>query len=200
MLIKYTVDMIDGLNHRLGEALKWGLLLTVFLTAITAILRYMFGIGFPWLSEAAVWMNAMVFTLGSAWVLQQEGHVRVDLFYGRLSEKGKAWINLFGSLVLLYPMLWVIAVKSWPTIYRSWSQLEGSPTINGLPFMYLLKSCIGGFCILLALQGLSMILRSILVIKTPRPRESGEYLSAKVRGDDKEKVKGNFCQKGVNHG
>jgi len=181
MLVKNVADMIDGLNSMIGEVLKWALLVSVLLTAITAILRYAFDLGYPWLPEAAIWINAMVFTLGSAWVLQQEGHVRVDLIYGRVGDKGKAWINLIGTLVLLYPMLWVVASKSWPTIYRSWSVLEKSSTSGGLPFMYLLKSCIWGFCILLALQGLSMILKSILVIRGSETGGPGESSPAKAK-------------------
>ncbi|UTW11288.1 TRAP transporter small permease subunit [Marinobacterium rhizophilum] len=168
MTLVRIADTIDDLNRLIGSLLKWGLLLVVLLTAATAILRYAFNTGYPWLSEIGVWLNAMVFTLGAGWVLLEGGHVRVDLFYGRLGERGRAWVNLIGTLSLLYPMLLVLALKSWPSIQRSWLQLEHSPTIDGLPFMYLLKSCILGFCLLLALQGLSLMCRSLLVLQSTK--------------------------------
>lgn len=164
MLISKVADGIDKLNALVGETLKWCVLAVVLLTATSAILRYVFGIGFPWLSESYVWLNAVVFTLGAGWVLLEEGHVRVDLFYGQISEKGKAWVNFVCTIVFLFPMLLVIAIKSWPSVNRSWLQLESSPTIDGLPFMYLLKTCVLGFCLLLALQGLSLLLRSLLIM------------------------------------
>lgn len=166
-------DLIDRLNEGVGEVLKWGMPVIALVCALVAVLRYGFELGFPWLSESYIWLNGAIFTLGSAYVLRHEGHVRVDVFYNFLSARGKAWINLFGTFVFLYPMLYFIAVKAWPGIARSWARLETSSTIGGLPFMYLLKSCLLGFCLLLALQGLSLVIRSILVIRDPSSGEKG---------------------------
>tara|TARA_A100001391_G_scaffold134582_1_gene93373 strand:+ start:23796 stop:24317 length:522 start_codon:yes stop_codon:yes gene_type:complete len=166
-------DLIDRLNDGIGEILKWGMPIIALICAVVAALRYGFDTGFPWLSESYVWLNAAVFTLGSAYVLRHEGHVRVDVFYNLLSARGKAWINVIGTLVFLYPMLYFLATKAWPGIQRSWSRLETSPTIGGLPFMYLLKTCLLGFCLLLALQGLSLLIRSVLVIRNPSAGEDG---------------------------
>ncbi len=172
-------DLVDRLNECIGEVLKWGMPVIAVICAVVAVLRYGFELGFPWLSEAYIWLNGALFTLGSAYVLRTEGHVRVDLFYNQLSARGRAWIDLLGTLVFLYPMLYFIAIKAWPGIQRSWARLETSPTIGGLPFMYLLKSCLLGFCLLLALQGLSLMLRSILVIRDP---SAGPSAGEKGRG------------------
>ncbi|MFP1683305.1 TRAP transporter small permease subunit [Alloalcanivorax sp. C16-1] len=167
-------DLIDRLNDGIGEVLKWAMPVIALICAVVAVLRYGFGVGFPWLSESYIWLNGALFTLGAAYVLRHEGHVRVDVFYNLLSVRGRAWINLLGTLVFLYPMLYFLAVKGWPGIQRSWARLETSPTIGGLPFMYLLKSCLLGFCVLLALQGLSLMIRSVQAIRDPSNAPSVE--------------------------
>ena len=107
-------DLIDRLNDGIGEVLKWAMPVIALICAVVAVLRYGFGVGFPWLSESYIWLNGALFTLGAAYVLRHEGHVRVDVFYNLLSARGRAWINLLGTLVFLYPMLYFLAVKGWP--------------------------------------------------------------------------------------
>lgn len=165
-------NLIDGLNRAVGEALKWLLPLIVLLAASVAILRYAFGIGLPWLSESYVWLNGAVFTLGAGYVLLMEKHVRVDFIYERLTVRGKAWVNILGTLLLLWPTMYIIAEKAWPAVERSWRMQETSSTVGGLPFMFLLKGCVIGFCVLVALQGLSLVLRSTLILRTRTGRES----------------------------
>lgn len=155
---------IDAVNQLIGEVLKWAIPVIVSVCALVAILRYGFDIGFTWMSEIYVWLNGAVFMLCSAYLLSQDKHVRVDFLYSRLSEKGKAWVNILGTFFLLWPMLFLIADKAWPGIRRSWRILEQSPSVGGLPFLYLLKTCLIIFCVLLILQGLSLVIRSVHVL------------------------------------
>jgi len=134
--------------------------LIVLLGFSVVVLRYGFGIGFPWLSESFVWLNGIIFTLGAAYLMQQEGHVRVDVLYARISRRKRAIVNIVGVITLLWPAMYVIGVNGWPTVMRSIHALETSPTMDGLPFVYVLKACIPAFCILVSLQGMSLLIRS----------------------------------------
>ncbi len=158
---------IDALNKLIGEVLKWAIPIIVAVCAMVAILRYGFDIGYAWMSEIYIWLNGAVFMLCSAYLLSQDKHVRVDFLYGKLSEKGQAIVNIVGTFVLLWPMLFVIADKALPGIQRSWRIMEKSASLGGLPFLYLLKTCLIIFCILLILQGLSLVIRSVSVIVNP---------------------------------
>ncbi|MCH8532658.1 MAG: TRAP transporter small permease subunit [Saccharospirillum sp.] len=169
--MKVIADLIDKLNLMIGDALKWAMPIVVFVCALVAVLRYGFGVGYPWLSEIYVWLNGAAFMLAAPYLLCVDKHVRVDFLYGKLSKGGQAIVNIVGTVVLLWPMLYVIAIKSLPGISRSWRVLEQSPTLGGLPFMYLLKSCLLAFCILLALQGLSLVIRSIITLRNPTTEE-----------------------------
>jgi TRAP-type mannitol/chloroaromatic compound transport system permease small subunit len=83
----------------------------------------------------------------------------VDVLYGQLSDRRKAWVDILGTLVFLFPWLAVMAVTSAPFVLSSWSIREGSSTADGIPAVYLLKSLLWVFCIVLFLQGLALVAR-----------------------------------------
>ncbi|MGX1097803.1 TRAP transporter small permease subunit [Amorphus sp. MBR-141] len=155
---------IDRVMEGFGELLKWLLPVVVFLAAAVALLRYGLSIGYPWLSESFVWLNGALVFLGASAVYARDGHVRVDLIYRLLGPRGRAWTNLVGTVLFLWPMMAVVAVKAWPALVRSWNLLEASPSIDGLPFLYLMKTAVVAFCGLMAIQGVATVLRSLHVI------------------------------------
>lgn len=157
-------DAIDCLNDWIGRALTWAVPLVVLLAASVVVLRYGIGTGFPWLSESFVWLNGIIFTLGASHLLLKDHHVRVDVFYAQFSDRAKAVVNAAGVILLLWPAMYAIATMALPSVLRSIAALEASPTIDGLPFMYVLKVCVPGFCVLVSLQGLSMVIRGLATV------------------------------------
>lgn len=151
---------IDAGNRAIGELLLRLMPAVVVLAVLVVVLRYAFRIGIPWLSESYVWLNGAIFMLGAGYVMLVDGHVRVDVFYRKAGTRGRALIDICGVALLLWPALWIVFTTSLPNVLRSWKSLEGSPTLDGLTFLYLLKTCVPLFCVLLALQGLSLALRS----------------------------------------
>ena len=156
-----VADAIDFIIDCTGRVLVWTMPLVVVIAAAVVILRYGFNTGFPWLSEAFVWLNGAIFTLGAAYLMRTDSHVRVDVLYSRLPPRGKALVNIVGVLILLWPSMYVIAVGGWPSVARSLASREHSPTMDGLPFLYALKLCVPLFCALVSLQGLSLFIRSL---------------------------------------
>jgi TRAP-type mannitol/chloroaromatic compound transport system permease small subunit len=157
--------LIDGLSNRLGRIFSWLTLAMVFVMAAIVVLRYVFQIGSIALQESVIYINAFIFTFGVAYTLKEQGHVRVDIFYSRLNEKKRAWVDLFGALLFLVPSTCFIIWISWDYVAVSWRIREGSAESSGLPFVYLLKAVILVLPALLLLQGFSEIVKSISVIK-----------------------------------
>jgi TRAP-type mannitol/chloroaromatic compound transport system permease small subunit len=150
---------IDALNDWIGRTTAWltaGCVVTCF---AVVVLRYGFNLGFPWLQELYVWQHAAVFMAGAGYTMLHRGHVNVDVLHGRLGARRRAWIDIVGTLVFLFPWLAVIAVTSAPFVLSSWSIREGSSTAGGMPAVYLLKSLLWVFCVVLFLQGLALIMR-----------------------------------------
>lgn len=90
--------------------------------------------------------------------------MRVDLWYGDRSSKTKAWINLIGSLLFLVPWCIILMRSSFNYAINSWMMNEGSPNPGGLPMRYVIKFIIVLAFFLLLLQGIAVILRSIMTI------------------------------------
>ncbi|MFT7472152.1 MAG: TRAP-type mannitol/chloroaromatic compound transport system permease small subunit [Kiritimatiellia bacterium] len=157
--------LIDGLSTRLGRIFSWFTLTMVIVMAAIVVLRYAFQIGSIALQESIIYINALIFTFGVAYTLKEQGHVRVDIFYSRLNEKKRAWVDLLGSLFFLVPSTCFIIWISWDYVAVSWRIREGSAESSGLPFVYLLKAVILVLPALLLLQGISEIAKSISVIK-----------------------------------
>lgn len=157
--LQQTVHAIDQLNEWIGRAVAWltaGCVLTCF---AVVVLRYAFHTGYPWLQELYIWQHATVFMAGAGYTMLHRGHVNVDVLYGRLGARGRAWVDVLGTLFLLFPWLAVLAVTSAPFVLSSWAVRETSPTPDGMPALYLLKSLLWVFCGLMFLQGVALLLR-----------------------------------------
>lgn len=159
----------DGISNLLGRATAWLTLLMVFVTFVIVVLRYAFGAGFIWLQESVTWMHGVVFMLGAAYTLQQEEHVRVDIFYRDMTPRRKAWVNLLGVVFFLFPLCVFFLFQSWGYAATSWSIHEVSRDSGGLPYpaIPLLKSLLLLMPVTIALQGLSLLLRSWRELREP---------------------------------
>lgn len=161
-------DRIDRLNAAIGRGAAWLILVVVFLQFSLVVARYLFGFGSAWLSESVIYAHATLFMLAAAWTLQAGGHVRVDIFYAETSARTKALIELVGSLLLLLPFMLVLLWLSVPYAARSWSILEHSQEASGLPIVFVLKTLIPLFAVLVALQGVAQAIRAATVLSRAR--------------------------------
>ena len=173
MVLLRIAAVIDGMNRHIGWVVRWLILGSVATCFLVAVLRYLFSFGFVWFQELYVWQYAVAFMLGSAYTLLVGGHVRVDVLYRRRTARGRAWTDLLGTLLFLFPWLGLILVTSWSFVSVSWRVGESSPQYGGLPAVYLLKTTILVFAVLLFLQGLSVVIRRTLFLLRQIPAEQG---------------------------
>lgn len=158
------VQLQDKAQQTLGHAIAWGLLSLVVIAAGVVILRYGFDSGSIALQEVVIYNHAIVFMLGMAYTLQQNKHVRVDVFYNNFSATRKAWVDMLGGIFLALPMLAFILWSSWNYVLLSWHIHEASAQAGGLPYVYLLKTVIWIMAILMIFQVLSMIAKAYLTL------------------------------------
>jgi TRAP-type mannitol/chloroaromatic compound transport system permease small subunit len=164
---------IDRLTAAVGRTVMWCLLAMVLVQVAVVLMRYVLGLGSIWLSEAIVYAHATLLMAAAAWTLQRGGHVRVDIFYAGASPRTRAIVDLAGALVLLLPFVGVLAWFSFPYVARSWAILERSREASGLPLIFLLKTLIPAFALLLGLQGIAQAARAWLVLAVGTPAEPG---------------------------
>lgn len=155
---------LDLVNTWVGRVVAWLALAMVLVTFLVVVLRYGFDAGSIALQESVTYMHAMLFMLGAAYTLQLNGHVRVDIFYQRFGPRGRAWVDLLGTLFLLIPVCLYILTSSWGYVTESWAVNEGSREAGGLPYVYWLKTLLVAMPLLLLLQGVAWLLRSGLLL------------------------------------
>lgn len=154
-------DRLDALAEWSGRAVAWLTLGVVLVTFAVVVLRYALNLGWIAMQETVLYLHALVFMLGAAYTLKRGGHVRVDIFYRRLSPAGQAWVDLCGALFLLLPVCVFLFWVSGDYVASAWSIREGSRDAGGLPWVYVLKTAIPLMAALLILQGISQVCRSL---------------------------------------
>ncbi len=161
-------NRIDRFNAAIGRAAAWLAVIIVALQFAVVVFRYVFGIGSIWLTESILYAHAALFMLVAAWTLRDGGHVRVDIFYASASPRTRACVDMCGALLLLLPFVAVILYFAMPYAGRSWAILETSRETSGLPAVFLLKTLIPAFAIMLALQGTAQAIRAFEWLRDAR--------------------------------
>jgi TRAP-type mannitol/chloroaromatic compound transport system permease small subunit len=192
---------IDATTTLLGKATWWASLLLVLVGVQNVVARY----GYQWIRRAfgdqvaaALSNNTylelqtllynFIFLIGAAYVLRQDGHVRVDIIFSRLGARARAWIDVFGTLFLLFPFTWMGIYFGHTYVARSWSQLEFSPNPGGLA-RYPIKTLIIVAFALLAVQGLSQLIKHIAFLRgvpnSGSPHAAADTAPADAEPDDR---------------
>ena len=163
--LERTAAALDAVVRRIGETVRWAALAMVVVQFAVVVLRYVFGTSWIWLQELILYFHATLFMLGAAYTLLYDQHVRVDVVYARLGPKGRAWIDLAGTLLLLIPACLVVIAFSWRFTWRSWAILEGPISVGGIPASFLLKTLVPLFALLLLVQGVSLALKCVVRLR-----------------------------------
>ena len=161
-LLRAACSWIDNFNEYFGRMVSWATLLLVAVTFTDVVMRYLFKTTFVFTQELEWHIFAFIFLMGAGYTLKHDGHVRVEVFYGKLGRKGKAWINLVGVLFFLVPSCLLFIKTGIPFVVKSFHVMEGSPDPGGIPFRFLLKACIPAGYALILLQGISLGIDSLL--------------------------------------
>ncbi|MFE8070509.1 TRAP transporter small permease subunit [Marinobacteraceae bacterium S3BR75-40.1] len=176
----HSSSPLDGLITKLerfteysGRLLAWLNVAMVALTMFIVVSRYLFNVSWIAMEESVLYLHSAVFMLASAYTLKHNGHVRVDIFYQRMTPRSQGWVDLAGTLFLLFPVIIFLFWQSWPYAAASWAIREHSPESSGLPAVFLLKSLIPLMCVLIAIQGLAEALRGLLRTRGATPPERG---------------------------
>ncbi len=159
--LKNIIGIVVNFNVKAGKIFSWLLLLMVILTFVIVVLRYLFNIGFIWMQELVRFFYSAVFLICAAYTLAEDSHVRVDIFYSKLSDKGKSIVNILGSFIFLIPVCIITFYYSFNYVINSWAQLEGSLEERGLHAVFIMKSFIWLFSFMLLGQGVAIIVNGI---------------------------------------
>jgi len=163
---------VDRMSEAVGKATIWLVLIVVIISAGNAVVRY----GLDWSSNGLLeiqwYLFSAIFLLCAGYVLKNNEHIRIDVIAGRFSQRTQNWIDVFGIIVFLLPMVIMTTYLSWPLFMNAWTSGETSANPGGLirwPVRLLMP--IGFF--LLLLQALSELVKRIAFLtgRGPDPLE-----------------------------
>ena len=159
---------IDAVNERVGRAVIWLVLIAVAVSSGNALFRYGLNMSSNAWLEIQWYLFALIFLFGAGYTLKHNGHVRIDVLYGRFSPRTRAWIDLVGGLLFLLPVAALVAWLGWAGFAESYAIGETSPDAGGLSRWPIKLAIPVGFA-LLALQGLAESLKRIAFLAGQGP-------------------------------
>lgn len=157
--------LFETIIQRTGRSVMWLLLLMALVQFAVVLLRYVFGVNWIFMQDSVTYMHGAVFLLAAGYALITDDHVRVDIFYRDAPPKRKAIIDLIGTYLLLLPVCLLIVWTASPYIGRAWLVLEGSADTSGIQGVFILKTLISVFAILLAMAGFVVAHRAVETLK-----------------------------------
>ncbi|MGB0959549.1 MAG: TRAP transporter small permease subunit [Halocynthiibacter sp.] len=160
-----VAQAIDALNTAVATFVRWLALCMVIVQFTIVVGRYAFGLNSIAAQESVLYMHATLFMLGAGYTLLVDKHVRVDVFYAKVSPDRQRQIDIFGHLFFLLPSMSALLYWSWPSVRNSWKIFEGALSVGGIEAVFLMKTLIPAFCILVMLQSVSALIR--LTLKRP---------------------------------
>lgn len=157
--------LANGLDRSLDWSLRAAMLAAILLFMLQLIVvigSYALALTATWLSETVIYAFAAMFMLGAASALRDDTHVRVDILRLRFGEAGRHWVELAGTYLFLFPICIRLLTTGEQGLTRTWSLLEGSRESDGLPLLFLFKTLVPIFAVLMILAGLSVALKAAI--------------------------------------
>lgn len=165
-------SIIDRVNEVIGRTMGWLILIAVLVSATNAVIRKLFSVSSNAWLELQWYLFGAAFLLAAAYTLRENGHVRIDVLYGRVSERTRQWIDLLGHLFFLMPFSVLMVVYLVPYTVQSYTSGEVSTNSGGLIIWPAKALMLVGF-VLLTVQGISEIIKKIAImqgiIEDPNP-------------------------------
>jgi len=176
MLIKLE-NWINAFSDLLGKVSSVLFIILLFNVFFDVVMRYVFNEVYIGMQEMEWHLYAAVFMLGIPYTLRTGGHVRVDVIYERLSIQKKAWVDIFGTLLLLLPFTLLVFWYGIDFTREAFEIGEGSGDPGGLPYRWIIKGVIPFAFFCMSISGLALLLRSVNILRGYHLDEHSEKVS-----------------------
>lgn len=180
--------LIDTLNERIGKGVIWLVLIAVLVSAINAIVRKAFDVSSNAFLELQWYLFSGMFLLSAAYTLMRNQHVRIDVISGKFSERTQVWLDVFGFVFFLIPVVLLVIYESWPVFVTSFNTGEMSSNAGGLILWPARMLVPVGFFLLL-LQGISEIIKRLAFLNGTGPNPLAKKAEKSAEEELAEEIK-----------
>lgn len=179
-LLQKIINICDGINEKVGSYFVCLLVFSfVALIFSNVVMRYAFNSSFVLLAELEWHLFAMIFLLGAGYTLLYERHVRVDIFFSLLTERGRAVVNCLGCVFFLIPSCYLVLSTSIPWVIDAYQVNEVSLDPGGIPARFAIKAMLPLGYGLILIQGISLFLKSVLTLMGHSPEDPANVVPNK---------------------
>lgn len=165
------MKFLHNFSQITGKSIAWLTLFMVLFSVVNVLASWLFKASWIWLQESITWMHGANFLLAAAYTLNRQAHVRVDIFYAKMSRKKQALVDFVGTLLLLLPTTIFIAWASLPAFLLSWRVGEVSSEAGGLPALYILKGLLLLMPLLLIFEAINQLSKSGIILFSDHQEE-----------------------------
>jgi TRAP-type mannitol/chloroaromatic compound transport system permease small subunit len=164
-VLRELARKIDALQEPFGRGVSWLTVLMVAVVFADVVMRYTINRTYVFTQELEWYLFGIVYLLAAGYTMLHDEHVRVDIVYSKLSPTRKAWLDFVLLLVFFFPSCFLVIYTSWPFVKGAWHVWEGSPDPGGIPARWALKTVIIIGFVILAIQGLSELIKRFYVAR-----------------------------------
>lgn len=161
--------IIDSISRHVGKALRWVAIAIVCLGAYEVVMRYVFNSPTQWGYETLLMLGAGMYVLSWAYVHLERGHIRLDVFYARLSARGKALIDVVCTILYFFPLIGVLTYMSGSMMWHAWEIGEKSIETYWYPPLGPIRTVVFIGVGMFALQGVAQFIRDLHILLRHRP-------------------------------
>ena len=167
--MKSILRIVDAISDWGGKIVRWFAITLVAVVTYAVIMRYIFHVQTLWTYELLLMMGASLYALGFGYAQRHRAHIRVDIFYARLSPRGRAIIDVLGGLLIFLPLSIALIYASASWAGHAWVIDERMPLTGWYPPIAPLRTVVAiGFCVL-ALQGMAQLIRDLYFLIRNKP-------------------------------
>jgi TRAP-type mannitol/chloroaromatic compound transport system permease small subunit len=160
------IRIIDGFTDRTGTIISWLSVPLVLAVAYEVSARYLFNAPTIWAYDTTYMLYGSLFMLGAAYALHKGAHIRTDFFWEKFSTRRKGLIDTISYIVFFFPSLIMLLLISWNEFQYSWQINEMSDQTPWRPLLWPFKFVVPLACLLLLIQGVSELIKSIYMLRT----------------------------------
>jgi TRAP-type mannitol/chloroaromatic compound transport system permease small subunit len=161
-----AVNFIDNINIWSGKVVAWMVLPMIGSLVYEVVSRYFFNAPTIWAGDLSTILYGAFFMLGSAYTLQRQQHIRTDFLYANWSMKTKGWVDSILYITCYFPGLGIFLWLSWTYALKSTMLQERIISSPWMPYIWPLKLCIPASVLLLLIQGVSELIKSLYSART----------------------------------
>ena len=176
------IKFADTLSSSMGKAFSWCIVILMGGTCYEVVMAYVFNAPTLWNFDFSLQMYGAIFMMAGAYTLSTEAHVRGDVIYRLFPTKVQAWIDLVLYFIFFFPGVIALGFYGYEYAAKAWMIKETSWNSPAQIQIYMAKSLIPLSGLLLIIQGISEVFRSIICIQT------GHWPARMVVAEETEKI------------